>query len=406
MKTRKKHLAHWLTLAVLGISLSACVSTQAKSQSADTQSKLSPTDTPSQLSPEENAAQFAAQSQRLHAMLPELRKQQPTGDFLVSETGISKLLHAASLGAEGETLTQIRRFIGDKPIVQVNDSIYTNANLVYFADQRAINKSYIKALSDFVIEKTIKAMNAKITKLTKGLVEGDLSSELAKEPVILVNVMAFEGKWLSPFRVANTKNKTFNARCGAQTQVGKVPTMHTRLKTHYIASEGIHAVSVPFVKGYHLLLAMSKDKTASATAASDWLLRNKGKHINYLLGNSRERVDLALPKLALTSGFNLVPVMRALGVTDLFSQRRANLSKISGSPLYVSQFKQDAKLIVNEKGAKAAAVTKMVLSTPSLPRRPVAFHVDHPFAFAIVRADNPRQIVLAGEINSLGICKP
>ena len=61
----------------------------------------------------------------------------------------------------------------------------------------------------------------------------------------------------------------------------------------------------------------------------------------------------------------------------------------SGTPLYVSMMKQLAKIEVNEKGSKAAAVTiagtamtTSVEKEPELPRKAI-FHATRPFVYLI-----------------------
>ncbi len=144
-------------IAVWPMLISACVS-------------ASPAPPVVTLTPEENAKLFAEQTARLAAIMPKLRQQSKGKDFLVSETGISKILDAVALGAAGESEQQIRSFISAKQLPLGNDKVYKNANLMYFANKKIIRKDYLKALSDFVVEDSVKAMNKKISKLTDGMI--------------------------------------------------------------------------------------------------------------------------------------------------------------------------------------------------------------------------------------------
>ncbi len=358
--------------------------------------------------PEANTKLFAEQTARLAAIMPKLRRQSRGKDFLVSETGISKILDAVALGAAGDSKKQIRRFISDRQLPLGNDKVYKNANLMYFANKKIIHKDYLKALSDFVIEDSLKAMNKKVSKLTDGMITDAMSNVAPDARVVLSNVMTFHAKWASPFNEKLTQDKDFTALCQGQPKVGKVATMYDQDKITTLKDGDITAISLAFTDGYHLLIALPEDKHASPAEAAQWLLADKGKHIDALMQAPRKKVLLSLPKLDLSSEHNLIGTMQQLGITDIFDAKTANLSKVSDESLFVGLFEQKIKLQADEQGAKAAAVTTsamlLMAPAPEPPSKPIVVDVDHPFAFAIVKAHNPRQIVLAGEVNSLGLC--
>lgn len=358
------------------------------------------------MSPEENSKLFAEQVTRLNLILPQLRNGD---DVIISETGISKLLDAVALGAAGETQAQIHRFIGDKQMPLGNDSLYKNINLMYFANKKLIHKSYLKALSDFVIESSVKSINKKVIKLTDGMILNAMENVPPNASVVLSNVMSFNAEWQSPFNKKLTKDKAFSASCKGISKVVQTATMHDFLATHYFEANDIRAVTVPFVNNYHLLIAMTTDKKTSSAKASEWLFGREGKNIHRLMTAPEQKVKLALPKLNLSSNHNLIPVMMRLGVTDLFSKLDANLSNLSVEKLFVSLFEQKVKLKADEKGAKAAAVTTIsmlpIAMPPKPPSKPKVFDVNSPFAFAIIKGGNLHRMVLAGEVNSLGLCQ-
>merc|ERR1719427_928341 len=70
-----------------------------------------------------------------------------------------------------------------------------------------------------------------------------------------------------------------------------------------------------------------------------------------------ENILLKMPKFKLGFKTELVSVLKDLGVTDIFDEAVADLSKISNEPLSVSNILHEAKIEVNEEGSEAAAVT-------------------------------------------------
>ncbi len=363
------------------------------------------------IAPAENAKLLGEQSSRVLALL---NAQRNGKDIAISETGISKILDAVAKGADGDSYTQIRNFIKEKQLPLVNDKVYQNANVMYFRNIKSIYQDYIKALSDFVIEPSIEAINKKAAKITKGMIPDAMKNVSADSEVVLSNIMTFNAKWDTPFfDKSRTKKEDFTAQCGKpkpQNQVGKVATMHAKIDTHFVKDGDIRSVSLPFKDGYELVVVMSDDKTASPARASQWLYADGGKHINQVLYADSPEVILSLPKLDITSAHSLIPALSKQGVSDIFIEEKANLSKISSNPLFVNLFEQQVKFQADEEGAKAAAVTTVGMMLTSAmpvlePPKPIVFDVDHAFAYVIVKKRGYHQIILAGEVNSLGICK-
>lgn len=96
-------------------------------------------------------------------------------------------------------------------------------------------------------------------------------------------------------------------------------------------------------------------------------------------------VNVALPRFAIESSFDLVPAMKSLGATDVFdSSGGADLSGIGAAPgeLYVGLLAQKARIRVDAKGTEAAAVTTVGFVVTSVDPTPV-FRADHPFLYVV-----------------------
>ena len=94
-------------------------------------------------------------------------------------------------------------------------------------------------------------------------------------------------------------------------------------------------------------------------------------------------VHLEIPKFKIESTIDLVPILKDLGMTDMFNGLTANFSGIlKDEGLFVSKAIQKAFIEVDEVGTTAAAATAVVLKQRGgfLPR-PEEFIADHPFLF-------------------------
>lgn len=105
-------------------------------------------------------------------------------------------------------------------------------------------------------------------------------------------------------------------------------------------------------------------------------------------------VEISLPRFSISSDLNLNTVLETMGITDLFSSDRANLSKMSKELTFVSSVIHKAIIEVNEVGTEAAAVAG---GTVSFKQHPSTFNCNRPFGFLIVeRLTNT--LVFSGQV--------
>lgn len=103
-------------------------------------------------------------------------------------------------------------------------------------------------------------------------------------------------------------------------------------------------------------------------------------------------VEVYLPRFKLEDTFNLNEVLKAMGMTDIFTESKADLSAMSsGESLVLSNIVHKAYVEVNEEGTTAAAATGATIVRRSLPLIEV-FMADHPFLFFI--RHNPTNAIL------------
>ena len=101
-------------------------------------------------------------------------------------------------------------------------------------------------------------------------------------------------------------------------------------------------------------------------------------------GKALVPVHLEIPKFKIESTIRLVPILKDLGMTDMFNGSAANFSGIfEGRRLVVSNAIQKAFIEVDEVGTTATAATAFLFQTRGGPRPPppMEFIADHPFLF-------------------------
>jgi len=116
-------------------------------------------------------------------------------------------------------------------------------------------------------------------------------------------------------------------------------------------------------------------------------------------------VILKIPKFKFSYNLSLKNDLMELGIEDAFDPENANFSKMENNPnnqLFVSDALHKADIEFTEKGAKAAAVTVIVIAngiTASRPteRKQVVIVFDKPFMF-IIRDKNTKDIWFTGTV--------
>jgi len=105
-----------------------------------------------------------------------------------------------------------------------------------------------------------------------------------------------------------------------------------------------------------------------------------------LAGTARYQVTLALPRFRLESAFDLVPVLRQLGVRQAFTPDADFGGITEAARLAINAAAHKAYIDVDEQGTEAAAATAVSFRPTAAFRapEPVEMTVDRPFLFAIV----------------------
>jgi len=99
-----------------------------------------------------------------------------------------------------------------------------------------------------------------------------------------------------------------------------------------------------------------------------------------------KKVDLSLPKFAMDAGFDLLQIMRKIGVTQPFEPSTANFTEMAtGRRIFVGSGFHKTFISVDEQGTEAAAASAFMMMAGASMQRPeiVQFKADHPFMFAI-----------------------
>ena len=200
--------------------------------------------------------------------------------------------------------------------------------------------------------------------------------------LVLTSAIYLRAGWAETFPEQATTDAPFypDGRDGPGLTVRMMRGTATRL---YVRGDGYQAVVLPYRGGGGLAMAVVlPDGPLAALRPAI----TAGGMRGLLAGASRYRVTLSLPRFRVEAAFDLVPVLRQLGVTEAFT-RRADFSGITEAErLLINAVAHKAYVDVDEQGTEAAAATAIVFRPTAAFRAPpsVTMTVDRPFLFAII----------------------
>lgn len=275
-------------------------------------------------------------------------------------------------------------------------------NSVWYHNKDNVSKSYREKLAqmfgasvygrDFNIKASVDEVNAWAARNTENMIT-DIIDELdADGQALFANAMYFAGSWENRFDKTKTRQEDFKGTQGTQ----KTAMMHGSLGLLHYSDNDMEAVIMPFAgNNYELDILMPTDNCEKPLSAV---------RFNEIMDGAKTKaVELSLPAFELEGRALLGLILSDMGM---------NIKNFSFDPMGFANPKkhlfltmvQDTKVMVDEDGAKAAAVTH---STPigwgggegSKPEK-VVMTVDRPF-FYVIRNNRTGAVAMMGRICNL-----
>lgn len=348
----------------------------------------------------------------------------PLENVVLSPHGVASILGMLLSGAHGDTRKQILnalRYKKNGPYKMLkklhknltgkaNQDIVLIANAMFsqkdFSMQEAFvtsNKENFQCQSrslDFSSpDAAADEINEWVNNKTKGHIPSLIKADMldpALTRLVVVNSIYFKGLWKSRFQPENTKMRTFTRGDGIDI---KVPMMSQ------LSIFNIGLASTPQGLKYKVIELPYHGNTISMLivlpSEEDTPLSHVIPHISTATVQSwtklmhMRKVRLLIPKFTADAEVDLKDPLSALGITNIFSEGKADFRHLSSEPVHVSKALQKAKIIVNEDGTKAAAATTAILLARS---SPPWVTVDRPFAF-LIRHNPTGTVLFMGQIN-------
>jgi serine protease inhibitor len=210
--------------------------------------------------------------------------------------------------------------------------------------------------------------------------------------MVLANAIYFKGMWKRKFDARRTIKKNFMVGPNNQMQVDM---MHDQFK----AMSGEHTalnckvLQLPYSGDQvSMVLILPNDKNG-LTQLENRLTFAKFQEL--LSGLRKQDTIIRIPKFKVEESYDLKPILRHLGISEIFDRTAANFTKMVSPELnsvYVSDARHKSYIEVNEESSEAAAATTLEMIFTSSRKLPFEFIADHPFMFVIL--DNETKTTL------------
>jgi serine protease inhibitor len=263
-----------------------------------------------------------------------------------------------------------------------NNETIKMANVIVINNKFKVNNKYINSIKNITLVENsnfndknliVNNVNDFIVKNTNGLIKNVLKqSEISNDTsLILVNTIYFKSNWLYKFNPKHTTTYKFGKTKKS------VQMMYTKEKYKYYENDELQLLEMYYEdKDYVMGILLSQDTTSLPKISMDDL----NDYINNL---RKEKVMVYLPKFTHRKRTNLIPLLKNLGVKDIFNDN-ANLTIAENS--HVSSMIHEAVVIVDESGTEASAVTMTVCTencASPKEKQSYVFKADHPFIYYI-----------------------
>lgn len=348
----------------------------------------------------------AANTQFSIALLQALARNNPNRNIFVSPAGIGLALAMAYNGASGETQTAMAEtlFVPNLALAELNhanaallqvlehpdpeaelavaNSLWVRqdvALIAAFADRiQALYRADVAQLN-FNDPGAPDQINAWVRQHTRDRINSIIQDIPPDALLLLINAIAFKGKWSDPFEPAQTRDGAWALTYGRTKQT---PLMRRSGTYRYLRGDTFQALALPYGSGRVAMYVFLPDPD---TMLAGFLAQlDPQRWAAWMQQFRATEVDVRLPRFELEYDVLLNAVLGAMGMAVAFDPVRADFSGMvtPPPPAFIGAVQHKAFVQVNEEGTEAVAVTAIMMAPASyIPLQP--FHVDRPFVFAI-----------------------
>ncbi|XP_045043821.2 serpin B12 [Desmodus rotundus] len=220
--------------------------------------------------------------------------------------------------------------------------------------------------------------------------------------LVLVNAVYFKAKWEKYFESENTVDAPFSLNESEEKTV-KMMNQKGVFRVGFIEEVRAQILEMQYIQGKLSMFILLPSHSADNLEG----LRELERNITYEKivawssseNMSEKRVAVSFPQFTLEDSYDLNSILQDMGITDVFDEKKADLTGISPNPrLYLSKVVHKTFVEVDENGTQAVGASGAVGNVMSAPSWET-FNANHPFLF-FIRHNKTQTILFYGRVCS------
>lgn len=329
-----------------------------------------------------------------------------SGNRNYSPLSLYYALAMAAAGAKGETQEELLELLGMEnceELLQECGRYYRRcykenevgklklANSIWLDDELAWKKDYVTALAenlyteafqmDFADAATGERMSTWVAENTDSL----LSPQLTTDPEMILSIMntvCYEDEWIDRFQEKRTAEAEFYLADGTTVNCD---FMNQTLLGGFYKGDGFIVAGRSLKNAGRMLFVLPDEGvTPDEILASPEKLKEAFASDTNCYGD----IIWQVPKLKISSRFDLKEMLKELGVSSAFEED-ADFSGITDDIAFISDVHQETCIELDEKGVSATAFTQINYAGAALPEDTAYMILNRPFLYAILINEEP-----------------
>jgi len=347
-----------------------------------------------------------------------LQMENNNKNIIYSPLSIKYALNMLNEGASGNTKIEIENVIKDLSLTKYDnyEKNLSLANAIYIRDTYSskVNTSYVDTLSaKYNAEvhndpfNNANNINNFIKNKTLGLIErliDDMTVQAESTKMIIINALAIDMEWKNGFSTTSTYGSDFTKANGEKIEVTMMHQEANNDNISYYKKDGIQALKMDLKKygnnELEFIAIMPEDLNSYIKSLKYEDINNIKKNLipaSKTIGG----LKVEIPKFKFDYSLNLKKDLMDLGINDVFSSEKADLSNMTNANLglYISDALHKATIDFSEDGIKAAAVTAFIASDSAFveEQEPEVITFDKPFMY-IIDDKNTSEVWFVGSV--------
>ena len=339
----------------------------------------------------------------LHLLQETLRTDEK--NVLISPYSVTQALAMTANGAKGNTLAQMEQVFGSIPVSDLNRYLLNQrngqqpddscklltANSVWFRDAKTltVQQDFLQNAADYYgadiykaafDDSTLKDINSWADSKTDHMIPQVLDAIPEDAVMYLVNAVTFDAKWADPYR-GDQYTVEFTALNG-RTQMADMMFFD---EYTYLSDDRAVGFMKPYEGGRYAFAALMPEEGLSVI---DYAVTLTPESLRGTLADKQDgSVRVGLPKFSVSYDAELSPMLKSMGMTDVFDSAAADLSGAAVSEngkINVSRVVHKTRIDVDAEGTRAGAVTAVEAVASGMAEETKFVTLSRPFLYMIV----------------------